>query len=201
MAIKFKDTKLGKVLGAGKSKKADTKVKAASKVLSFKEKFAAERKLQGPNGTFMWKGKSYTTQYKEEVKKKEPKKEPTKKAPETTPKPRRFSKKDNTYSMPNPAPKTEAQKQAEMYADRKAMAEANKKPDNKNNPNYAGGRSSEKGGGSIENMAKFTKEQWKNMSREQRRMNNLPIRPIDSWVSEGNWKPAPVKPRKKGPRG
>jgi hypothetical protein len=171
MAIKFKDTKLGIALGAGKSKKADTKVKAASKVLSFKETFAAERKKQGPNGTFMWKGKSYTTQYKEEVKKKEPKKEPTpssQKVPET--KPRRFSKKDNTYSMPNPAPKTEAQKQAEMYADRKAMAEANKKPDNKNNPNYAGGRSSEKGGGNPENMKKFTKEQWKKMSPEQRRM-------------------------------
>ena len=50
-------------------------------------------------------------------------------------------------------------------------------------------------------MAKFTKEQWKNMSREQRRMNNLPIRPIDSWVSEGNWKPEPVKSRKRTPRG
>ena len=198
MAIKFKDTKLGKALGAGKSKESNPKVKAASKVLSFKDTFAAERKKQGPNGTFMWKGKSYTTQYKEEVKKTEPKKEP-KKVPET--KPRRFSKKDNTYSMPNPKPKTEAQKQAEMYADRKAMSEANKKPDNKNNPNYAGGRSSERGGGSIENMKKFTKEQWKNMSSEQRRMNDLPIRPIDSWVSEGDYKRPAPKVRKKGPRG
>jgi hypothetical protein len=33
---------------------------------SFGETFKAERKKQGPDGTFTWKGKKYTTKWKEE---------------------------------------------------------------------------------------------------------------------------------------
>ena len=121
-------------------------------------------------------------------------------APSTSPKPKARPAPPVPKIVVTKIPKTAQQKASETVDGKRSMYNANTKPDNKNNPNYAGGRSSEKGGGSIENMKKFTKKQWQAMTTEQRRMNNLPIRPIDSWVSEGNWKPEPVKSRRE-PRG
>ena len=58
---KFKDTVVGKLFQPKKKEEAP----AADK--SFGETFKAERKKQGPDGTFTWKGKKYTTKFKEEV--------------------------------------------------------------------------------------------------------------------------------------
>ena len=61
---KFKDTVVGKLFQPKKKEEAP----AADK--SFGETFKAERKKQGPDGTFTWKGKKYTTKWKEEMAKK-----------------------------------------------------------------------------------------------------------------------------------
>ena len=50
-------------------KKKDKKAAPAADK-SFGETFKAERKKQGPDGTFTWKGKKYTTKWKEEMAKK-----------------------------------------------------------------------------------------------------------------------------------
>jgi hypothetical protein len=61
---KFKDTVVGKLFQPKKKEEAP----AADK--SFGETFKAERKKQGPDGIFTWKGKKYTTKWKEEMAKK-----------------------------------------------------------------------------------------------------------------------------------
>jgi hypothetical protein len=73
-----------------KEKKAEP---AADK--SFGETFKAERKKQGPDGTFTWKGKKYTTKFKEEV--------GLKKSP--VPKPRPAKPTEPVAKTPPPAPK------------------------------------------------------------------------------------------------
>jgi hypothetical protein len=50
-------------------KKKDKKAAPAADK-SFGETFKAERKKQGPDGIFTWKGKKYTTKWKEEMAKK-----------------------------------------------------------------------------------------------------------------------------------
>ena len=52
---------------AEKKKKSETRI-------AFEKKFKAERKKQGAGGTFMFRGKKYTTDYASEVKKKSKKK-------------------------------------------------------------------------------------------------------------------------------
>ena len=47
-------------------KKKDKKAEPAADK-SFGETFKAERKKQGADGIFTWKGKKYTTKFKEEV--------------------------------------------------------------------------------------------------------------------------------------
>ena len=73
-----------------KEKKAEP---AADK--SFGETFKAERKKQGADGTFTWKGKKYTTKFKEEV--------GLKKSP--VPKPRPAKPTEPVAKTPPPAPK------------------------------------------------------------------------------------------------
>ena len=86
---KFKDTVVGKLFQPKKKKAAP----AADK--SFGETFKAERKKQGPDGTFTWKGKKYTTKFKEEV--------GLKKSP--VPKPRPAKPTEPVAKTPPPAPK------------------------------------------------------------------------------------------------
>jgi hypothetical protein len=62
---------------------------------SFGETFKAERKKQGPDGIFTWKGKKYTTKFKEEV--------GLKKSP--VPKPRPAKPTEPVAKTPPPAPK------------------------------------------------------------------------------------------------
>ena len=49
----------------------DTEVKEEKtkvyKEMSFKEKFKASRAYHGPNGLFLWRGKTYHCKYKEEM--------------------------------------------------------------------------------------------------------------------------------------
>jgi hypothetical protein len=86
---KFKDTVVGKLFQPKKKEEAP----AADK--SFGETFKAERKKQGPDGTFTWKGKKYTTKFKEEV--------GLKKSP--VPKPRPAKPTEPVAKTPPPAPK------------------------------------------------------------------------------------------------
>jgi hypothetical protein len=86
---KFKDTVVGKLFQPKKKEEAP----AADK--SFGETFKAERKKQGPDGTFTWKGKKYTTKFKEEV--------GLKKSP--VPKPRPEKPTEPVAKTPPPAPK------------------------------------------------------------------------------------------------
>jgi len=65
--------------------------------MSFKKAFAAARKEKGSGKTFTWKGKRYTTNYKEEeskapAKSKRPTKRPTKKTEKSSGPPRRSSR-------------------------------------------------------------------------------------------------------------
>jgi hypothetical protein len=85
----FKDTVVGKLFQPKKKEAAP----AADK--SFGETFKAERKKQGPDGTFTWKGKKYTTKFKEEV--------GLKKSP--VPKPRPAKPTEPVAKTPPPAPK------------------------------------------------------------------------------------------------
>ena len=75
-------------------KKKDKKAEPAADK-SFGETFKAERKKQGPDGTFTWKGKKYTTKFKEEV--------GLKKSP--VPKPRPAKPTEPVAKTPPPAPK------------------------------------------------------------------------------------------------
>ena len=75
-------------------KKKDKKAAPAADK-SFGETFKAERKKQGPDGTFTWKGKKYTTKFKEEV--------GLKKSP--VPKPRPAKPTEPVAKTPPPAPK------------------------------------------------------------------------------------------------
>jgi hypothetical protein len=86
---KFKDTVVGKLFQPKKKEEAP----AADK--SFGETFKAERKKQGPDGIFTWKGKKYTTKFKEEV--------GLKKSP--VPKPRPAKPTEPVAKTPPPAPK------------------------------------------------------------------------------------------------
>ena len=159
------------------------------------------KKMKGPNLKESMAGARRTSDATPKATPKAKKAEISSLAPSTSPKPKARPAPPVPKIVVTKIPKTAQQKASETVDGKRSMYNANTKPDNKNNPNYAGGRSSEKGGGSIENMKKFTKKQWQAMTTEQRRMNNLPIRPIDSWVSAGNWKPEPAKPRKSTPRG
>jgi hypothetical protein len=75
-------------------KKKDKKAAPAADK-SFGETFKAERKKQGPDGIFTWKGKKYTTKWKEEV--------GLKKSP--VPKPRPAKPTEPVAKTPPPAPK------------------------------------------------------------------------------------------------
>jgi hypothetical protein len=75
-------------------KKKDKKAAPAADK-SFGETFKAERKKQGADGTFTWKGKKYTTKFKEEV--------GLKKSP--VPKPRPAKPTEPVAKTPPPAPK------------------------------------------------------------------------------------------------
>jgi hypothetical protein len=75
-------------------KKKDKKAEPAADK-SFGETFKAERKKQGADGTFTWKGKKYTTKFKEEV--------GLKKSP--VPKPRPAKPTEPVAKTPPPAPK------------------------------------------------------------------------------------------------
>lgn len=46
------------------------KVEKKKERMSFKEKFKRSRAFHGPNGLFMWNGKTYHCKYKEEMKEK-----------------------------------------------------------------------------------------------------------------------------------
>jgi hypothetical protein len=75
-------------------KKKDKKAAPAADK-SFGETFKAERKKQGADGIFTWKGKKYTTKFKEEV--------GLKKSP--VPKPRPEKSTEPVAKTPPPAPK------------------------------------------------------------------------------------------------
>jgi hypothetical protein len=85
----LKDTVVGKLF----KKKEKKAAPAADK--SFGETFKAERKKQGADGIFTWKGKKYTTKFKEEV--------GLKKSP--VPKPRPEKPTEPVAKTPPPAPK------------------------------------------------------------------------------------------------
>ena len=56
------------------------------------------------------------------------------------------------------------------------------------------------GGGNAAQMARYTKEQWEKMSRRERMLKGLPVRPIDMGTDPNNFKrgPAPKRNPKRG---
>lgn len=165
---------------------------------SFKEAFAAARKELGAGKTFMWKGKSYSTNYAEENKKpakkefstdmvskaidkaqgiKSPKKgdvKPKARPVDTTPKPVAAVQKITVSTLPSPKKQPATPKSSTGGPARYTPQPAAPKSSTGGPARYTPGT------GSV------SYSEWKKMTREQRKSAGLPVQDIPNETTFNN---------------
>jgi hypothetical protein len=145
--------------------------------MSFSKAFAAARKEMGKGKTFTWKGKSYSTDYKEESKERK-----TTPAKSPAPRPRPVANRDEiTMSV---LPKTYQQATQESGARRSRNAASERSRRTVERARAALARASaeseakDKFTRARNRPVEYTYEQWKNMSRGERERAGLPVSEI-----------------------
>ena len=144
--------------------------------MSFSKAFASARKEKGAGKTFTWKGKSYTTNYKEEEKKSgptRPRRRPAQTTPSSSPRPKpRPSMTSSTSKGPSSRPRVGPRKSTT-----RSFAPKVDKTDD------ARAAATRAGTSSILDSQKLRREnitmkQWEKLSRPERRRLGLPVSPI-----------------------
>lgn len=124
--------------------------------MNFGKAFAAARKEKGAGKTFTWKGKSYTTNYKEEAKK--PAKKTAKKtAPKSSARPKTKPKGEITTRRLTPV-KDQGRGDGRAETDRRRTDALIDMADK-----------------AIRSLKSYSYKEWKSMSRAERKAAGLPV--------------------------
>lgn len=158
--------------------------------MSFGKAFAAARKEKGAGKTFTWKGKSYTTNYKEEEAKgstTRPKKRPVTRSP----RPKARPSQGGSTSSPRRAPTASARtaptatsRRAPTASSVRASTQTSKKSTPRaDKTDDARAAASRRGTSQINESQQrrrdtITFAEWKKLSRPERRRLGLPVSPI-----------------------
>ena len=160
------------------------------------------KKMKGPNLKESMAGARRTSDATPKATAKAKKAEVSSLAPSTSPKPKPRPEAKPTIKVTK-IPKTAQQKASETVDGRRSMYNANKKADNPTNrgstatPGYNAGRSRSEV--KTDQMAKFTRAEWKAMSIQEKMSNGLPA--DSSFIPGGatfKKAPAPKRDPKRG---
>ena len=154
--------------------------------MSFGKAFAAARKAKGAGKTFTWKGKSYSTNYKEDAKSK---------APTTSKRPKANPKREPAAKPPKPRSPITTTRLSDVRGGRgDGRAETNRRRTDQMVDRVRKAINSAPVDGKP--SKRVTYEQWKDMTRAQRKAQGLPLS-VTGWQMRGNRTPSP-KPTTRG---